>query len=152
MKDEGRIIEYLDKQFKVRVATHHYVIVGVDVESVKDVYEMDDLSQDIQEVLGYESWQAQRAILSWYRDKVKTLNQHFYDFMEPYKVEMNMVDWDVLDSDGNKLDMYVMFRELDKYYEVPEIITRMYEDWRLKKIIEYSENRDDLFGSYEIIT
>jgi hypothetical protein len=144
------ITEYLDTQYEVRVAKHYYVIVEMGA-SLSNVLEVDDLSQDVQEVLGYESWEAHRACLTWYQNKVKNLNQHFYDFIEPYKVEMNMIDWDVVDVNGNKLDMYMMFRELEKYYVVPDIITMMYEDWKTKKIIEFAEKRDDLFGDYEII-
>jgi|TARA_R110000822_G_C15150240_1_gene477167 hypothetical protein len=148
--DDVKICEYLDTQYEVRVAKHYYVIVEKGA-NLNNVLEIESLYQDVQEVLGYKSWEANLGCSEWYDTRVATLNQHFYDFIEPYKVEMNMVDWDVVDVNGKKLDMYSMFIKLEKYYVVPDIITRMYEDWRLNKIIEFTEKRDDLFGNYEII-
>lgn len=151
MEAEDLIIQYLNKTYQVWLASHHYVITEKEVNNTSNVFEIEAIADDVENTLGYESWQSMRACKKWYKSQVNILNKHFYEFIEPYKVTMTMVDWEVRDADGNELDIYKMFNELRKNYQVDEIIQKMYEDWKTKNIINYAKNIDDLFGNYDLL-
>jgi spore coat polysaccharide biosynthesis predicted glycosyltransferase SpsG len=140
------IREYLDSSYKVIIGKNYYIITN----------KFGDKKIEQQEIhvelidMGFTNDEISEVLTEWYSDGVKVLNEHFNNFVAPYKIKFIPEGVSVVDENDMELDLYQLIKVMEPYYGTEELVRKMYEHWMRAQIIQEGDKQLGMFSDYKV--
>jgi hypothetical protein len=128
-------IEIDDKSttFQISIRYHHYR------------YELYRLIEKIRLMFDVDYQLACKLCTEWFEREKKKICRDVIEFLKPYRVEMTMVNWVVVDEKGDRMTIEELISALSTHYSVNKVMTKFCEEWFENKIIEKSSKNMGIY-------
>lgn len=130
--------KFLTKNFTVLIKNNTLSIFS---KINKEVLSLESLLYQLNRTLGFKPITAYKITLDWFKTYKDGLTKQLTDFLLFYKVHLGQFKWELIDPNGEKVEITSVLNSLGEYYDNDVLLQSFFDEWFDDRMIKETERR-----------